>query len=91
MISNPPNSPPLDVEREWANLVQAVAGLTAKGLVDIQRLDDPQLTKLDQQLRSISCHILHFIGHGFFDEQVNAGQLYFRTLFVEPNQSPVNN
>jgi CHAT domain len=47
-------------------------------LVDIQRLDDPQLTKLDQQLRSMSCHILHFIGHGFFDDQVNAGQLYFQ-------------
>jgi hypothetical protein len=78
MISSPSNSPPLDVEHEWNNLVEAVAPLKARGLVDIQRLDNPQLTKLDQVLRATSCHILHFIGHGFFDEQAKAGHLYFQ-------------
>jgi hypothetical protein len=78
VISSPSNAPPLDVEQEWSKLQEAVADLQAKGLVDLQRLDDPQLAKLNQRLRESPFHILHFVGHGFFDENLQAGQLYFQ-------------
>ena len=78
VISSPSNAPKLDVEREWSKLQEAIRDLQAKGLVDLQRLDDPQLAKLDQRLRLAEFHILHFIGHGFFDETLHTGQLYFQ-------------
>src|SRR5215469_87225 len=46
VISSPSDYPPLDVDREWSKLQDAVAPLIAKGLVEIERLDEPRLARL---------------------------------------------
>ncbi|MFD1541590.1 CHAT domain-containing protein [Nonomuraea guangzhouensis] len=79
VISNPnePDFDELDVEREWANLEEALSAVVESGHVEIDRLDPPTLSRLDAQLRHRDYHILHFIGHGRFSPQVGYGELLF--------------
>ena len=77
VISSPADLPSLDASLEYAKLENAVRGLKAKGIVELQKLENAQLSELYRQLRENPCHVLHFVGHGFFDEKTNDGQLYF--------------
>jgi hypothetical protein len=77
LISGPRDLPRLDVDREWSKLREAVSDIEAKGLVSIQRLDTPRLSRLNRRLRTEQFHILHFIGHGDFDDDTGSGQLFF--------------
>jgi hypothetical protein len=77
LISSPRNLPPLDVDREWENLREALSGIASENLVYIERLDTPRLSRLDRYLRREPCHILHFIGHGEFNNERGSGELYF--------------
>src|SRR5690349_8816304 len=73
MISNPADFPRLDVEQEWANMQEALAPLQARGLVQIDLVEDATLPALRKQLQANQYHILHFIGHGAFDRQTQEG------------------
>ena len=77
LIANPSDvdADPLDVEQEWTNITQALAGLQAGGQVEIERLTPPTLSEMERRLRRNRYHMLHFIGHGRFDPQDNDGQL----------------
>ena len=75
MICSPKDYPRLDVEREWQNLREAMQDLQSRGLVDIQRLEPPTLSALQQTLRREQFHIFHFIGHGMFSESQQDGLL----------------
>ncbi|OIO88093.1 MAG: hypothetical protein AUK03_16890 [Anaerolineae bacterium CG2_30_64_16] len=75
MISAPADCPPLDVEREWMKLNQALGDLQQRGLVTVERLDKATLAALQQQLRRGEYHVFHFIGHGAFDPQTQDGVL----------------
>jgi len=75
LIASPKNYVPLDVEREWNKLRTALADLERRGLVVLERLDPVTLAALQQQLRRGKYHILHFVGHGGFDEQRQGGVL----------------
>jgi outer membrane protein assembly factor BamD (BamD/ComL family) len=75
MISSPHDYPPLDVEREWAKLNEALGDLIQRGLVSLTRLDQATLAELQRQLRRGRFHIFHFIGHGAFDESSQDGVL----------------
>ncbi len=75
MISSPPGYPPLDVEREWAKVSDALADVRALGLVVAERLETATLTALQRKLRRGAYHIFHFIGHGAFDEAAQDGVL----------------
>jgi hypothetical protein len=77
VISNPSDYAHLDIDREWGKLQEAVAPLVAKGLVEIERLDAPRLSRLNRRLRNETFHVLHFIGHGDYDQERQAGGLYF--------------
>lgn len=77
LISTPSDYEPLDVEREWDNLQKGLAPLVDRGLVVIERLPTASLAALQQQLQHKSYHILHFIGHGGFDERAQDGVLVF--------------
>ena len=59
--------PRLEVEVEWQRIQAAVAPLVAAGQVTLQRLADPTVAALRSQLRSQRVHLLHFIGHGWYD------------------------
>ena len=75
MISTPSGYPPLDANREWAKLEEAVADLRSQGVVTIERLGEATLTALQRCLRRGEYHIFHFIGHGAFDEHAQDGVL----------------
>jgi eukaryotic-like serine/threonine-protein kinase len=74
MISSPRGCPPLDVEREWIKLQKALGDLIERGLVILERIP-ATLAALQQQLRRAEYHILHFVGHGTFDERTQDGAL----------------
>lgn len=75
MIASPRDLEPLDVEAEWQKIEAAVAGLKARGLIELTRLADAKLSALQRQLRREQYHIFHFIGHGGFDRQTQDGVL----------------
>lgn len=75
LLSSPDGLPPLDVEREWQAIQEALAGLTADGKFVLERLPSPTLDALQGRLLGEPVHILHFIGHGVFDEAAQAGCL----------------
>jgi hypothetical protein len=75
LISSPTDYPRLDVEREWTKLREALADLQQRGLVVLERLEEATLASLQRRLRRGECHILHFIGHGGFNQQTQDGLL----------------
>ncbi len=72
-ISDPNDYPQLDVEREWANLNEALGGLERDGYLELDLLDGATLPSLRRQLSEEEYHIFHFIGHGGFDRQSEEG------------------
>ena len=77
ILSSPSDLPPLAVEQEWQRLQCALAGLQAGRLISLERLEAATLPALQARLRRGSVHLLHFIGHGFFDPGSNRGGLVF--------------
>ncbi|HMN28653.1 MAG TPA: alpha/beta fold hydrolase, partial [Caldilineaceae bacterium] len=67
VLSDPVNiAPRLDVGREWALLQKAISGLGADQVV-LDRLPAVTVDSLRQRLGADDVHVLHFIGHGWFD------------------------
>lgn len=75
VLSSPADLPPLNMEREWQAIQDALAGLTADGKFVLERLATPSLAALQDRLLGEPVHILHFVGHGVFDESSQAGSL----------------
>lgn len=74
-LANPAGVTPLAVEREWQHLQEAVAGLDESQV----RLERAPATwaALQARLRQGPVHVLHFVGHGFFDRSQNRSGLVF--------------
>jgi hypothetical protein len=51
VVANPEGMPPLDVEAEWSRIERALAGLSARGLLNLERLRSPTLEALNERLR----------------------------------------
>lgn len=75
IISCPLDQPALAVEQEWKKLNETLGELVNAGKVTAERLENPSLTKLHEQLHRKQYHIIHFIGHGSFDENTKEGSL----------------
>lgn len=89
VIASPKDLPALDIEGEWERLNQALASLIKRGAAQVERLAIPTLSALTTQLRSGGpYHILHFIGHGAFDEHSQDGLLIFENEYGA--SQPVN-
>jgi hypothetical protein len=74
VISNPAGlGPALDVEAEWRLLQESLADLRGQGRVVVERLATPTLPALQRALSGQEIHILHFVGHGLFEEGAGAG------------------
>ena len=78
IISSPTDLEILDVDAEWGRLQEALTPRIEAGLVVLDRLPRPQLSELGPWLRRQPTHIIHFIGHGDFDERLREGVLYFQ-------------
>jgi hypothetical protein len=77
IISSPTDCASLDVEAEWRKLQESLAELQERGLIILSRLESPTLPHLQRWLRRKTCHILHFIGHGGFNFNIDDGLLQF--------------
>jgi tetratricopeptide (TPR) repeat protein len=74
--SEPADYPELDLETEWAHVADALSELTRAGAIAFTELASPTMGDLRRALVRDSFHVLHFMGHGGFDEQ-NGGVLLF--------------
>ena len=77
LVSAPSDAEPIDAERERVRLTTALQPLVAAGAVSIDWLDDPTLLGLTRQLDDHDYHVLHFIGHGGYEESMEDGVLLF--------------
>ena len=77
LVSAPSDAEPIDAERERVRLTTALEPLVAAGAVSIDWLDDPTLLGLTRQLDDHDYHVLHFIGHGGYEESMEDGVLLF--------------
>ena len=75
MISAPSDTVGLEVEQEWDRLNDTLGDLTRRGLVTVDRLESGNLAALQRPLRLTEYHVLHFIGHGGYDENAQDGAL----------------
>lgn len=75
LIASPGDQPALDAEAEWTRLREAVATLEKNGQVELERIDAATLPALQQRLRHGRYHVLHYVGHGGFDETSQEGRL----------------
>ena len=78
IISSPSDLEALDVDEEWRLLQGALAPRIEAGLVVLDRLPRPELSELGPWLRRQQTHIIHFIGHGDFDDRLREGVVYFQ-------------
>ena len=85
VLSSPADLPPLNLEREWQAIQDALAGLTADGKFVLERLTTPTLAALQDRLLGEPVHILHFVGHGVFDEAAQAGCLVLEDARGQPH------
>lgn len=67
LVANPVDARPLDADREARLLGEALAPLQARGLVEILPGTPGSLQTL-RQARRRGCHVLHFSGHGGFED-----------------------
>lgn len=77
IIASPQGWPKLDVEREWAAIYAALSEKRHAHLVSIDRLRAPTIGELQRWLRHNEVHVLHFVGHGYFDDRLQDSMLMF--------------
>ena len=77
VVCSPTNLATLDVDAEIRRIQQALAGLERAGQVQLTVLPHAKLTDLRGTLRKAPVHVLHFIGHGGFDDHSGEGMLAF--------------
>lgn len=77
VISNPEDYPPLDVEKEWQALSDALHDPIQEGMIALDRIDEATPGHLQQQLQKADYHAFHFVGHGGFNELTQEGLLIF--------------
>ena len=70
VIASPADFEPLDADAEKERIKTSLAPLLANGQVNISYIEGPDTwSRLQDQLLQEQTHMLHFIGHGNFDEQ----------------------
>ena len=75
MIAAPGDAPGLQGDEEWDKLNAALGDLTGRGMVQADRLEVGTLAALQRPLRQRDYHVLHFVGHGVYDEDAQDGAL----------------
>lgn len=83
-ISTPSGYPPLDVDKEKANLERALSELVQMERVLLDVVQPPTVGELQQRLRQRRYHVFHYIGHGDFDPSRQDGRLLLVNDFGEP-------
>lgn len=77
IVASPDGMADLDVEAERTKLNQALAEPIASGRLHLTWLMQATWEQVQDQLHSGTWHIVHFIGHGGYDQQGDQGVLAF--------------
>jgi hypothetical protein len=75
VVSSPSDREPVDVAEEWRRLTTALERLIADGRFAVERLEVATPEHLRATIESGNHHVLHYIGHGGFDESTQQGVL----------------
>jgi hypothetical protein len=75
VVSRPRGASPLDSRTETADLRQAFAGLAKAGRAEVEILDRATPGRLQRRLAAGGVDVLHFVGHGAYDEAAREGSL----------------
>ncbi|MEV6269851.1 CHAT domain-containing protein [Kribbella sp. NPDC051936] len=75
MIAAPTDVQALQNEDEWNKLNGSLGELIERGMVQLDRLPVGSLAALQRPLRRREYHVLHFVGHGLYDEDAEDGAL----------------
>ncbi len=75
VVSSPRDAVALNVAQERRNVEKGLQGLLSTGSVTLRWLEKASLPMLLEALRQGEYHVLHFIGHGDFDEATEDGVL----------------
>lgn len=73
VVAAPTDLVDLDADAEVARIRGATDDLTRAGLVRIDQLENATLLELVRHLEASDCHVLHFVGHGGYQEQGDSG------------------
>jgi hypothetical protein len=73
VVASPAELKPLNVDRERQRLELALEGARGRGAVELVWLGGQTVRYLQAALRQGPWHILHFIGHGGFDDKEGEG------------------
>ncbi|RZS68702.1 CHAT domain-containing protein [Agromyces ramosus] len=80
MVSSPSGYPELDADAERRNLERALEGPRRAGLVELTWLERATLGELGRRISEPDeVHVLHYIGHGAYDEATESGVLVLET------------
>ncbi len=71
-ISNPSNYPPLDLEKEKGLIIEALGG---RDDVMLEFMETATVSALQNKLEDNDYHVLHYMGHGGFEEDTGRGVL----------------
>jgi hypothetical protein len=74
VLARPVDLPALDAERERDDLTRALSRLSSD-MVQVKWLPGDRWSDLAEEIRSRPWHVLHFVGHGGFDEDSQSGFL----------------
>jgi len=69
VISAPDDQKPLDTEEEIGVIQTALDDTVRTGRVRVEYLDDATLPSIGDALRLFNPHVLHYTGHGTYDEE----------------------
>lgn len=75
LLASPTDYDELDIESEWQGLQAALDPLVQKNLVTLTRVTPPTVDALRALLRQNAYHVFHFIGHGAYEPDNQAGLL----------------
>lgn len=89
MIASPSDLPPVDAEAEWQNVLAATEQLRARGLLELERIEEATLRALQRKLRSREFHVFHYIGHSTFDPGTGQGMLALEDPYGDGGSVPV--
>jgi hypothetical protein len=92
VVSSPLNLPEhrvLNTEREQEVILAALDGLQRQGLLDLDFCEDAALDTVQDYLSEQEYDILHFTGHGVFNEAKGRGELLLED--EEGNMQPLTN
>lgn len=64
LIADPNGAPPLNMDQEVRNILDAVGPTMQAGLVTVDFIEEGSLTNLETMLAYEDYHILHYTGHG---------------------------